>query len=74
MLLLKFIYSDLRAALSQLGLLLLAVGEARLQIRHLTFQLLPLVLPVLFGLDEGAHLHGQLGCLLLQSLFSLLQV
>lgn len=46
------IYSYLRTALSQLGLLLLAVSEAGLQICHLTFQLLPLMLSILFGLGE----------------------
>ena len=43
---------DLAAALAQLALLLLAVGEADLQVGQLTLHLLPLVLHVLLGRDQ----------------------
>lgn len=67
-------HSDLGAPLSQFALLLLAVGEACLQLVQLTFDLPLLVLHVLFGRGQGAHLHRQLRRLLLQGLLGLVQV
>ena len=64
---------DLGAALAQLALLLLAVGEADLQVGQLTLHLLPLVLHVLLGRDQRADLNRQVRRLLLQGLLGLLQ-